>query len=200
MIESKDFDTVYVANSNTEFVVVARGMNGFVPVIVSKNCGLDLMGFVASKGYVPEEVRDMERLDAHTIRSDIEEYHEAEVDIDEGADSSVYFYWKGAMPHDREEFLHACKTSLHQLFQERYEWKKSQQAFFSWHLGPIVFLIERENGYQALKKRRFQQNRKRSEALLTTFGAFGAIVIALFAVGISSDVWDALRSLFFSQP
>jgi|TARA_R100000935_G_scaffold58859_1_gene98694 hypothetical protein len=200
MIGSKDFNAIRVENSDTEFVVVAHGLKGFVPVIASDNCSVDLMGFSASKGNVPKEMRDKERLSSYVISSDIEEYHQVEVDLDEGPDSSVYFYWKGTMPDDKGEFLHTCKSSLRQIFDERDSWKDANQEFFGWHLGPIVHQIERQNVYRALEKKRHQQNRKRSETLLTMISAIGAVVVGIFAVGVSTDVLDTIRSWLASAP
>lgn len=198
MIGSKDFNPIRVENSDTEFVVVARGLRGFVPVIASENCSVDLMGFSASKGNVPKEMRDKDRLSSYAISSDIEEYHQVEVDLDEGPGSSVYFYWKGTMPDDKGEFLHTCKISLRQIFDERDSWKDASQEFFGWHLGPIVHQIERQNVYRALEKKRYQQNRKRSESFITMFAMMGAMIATVVAVGLTADGLDTLRSWFVS--
>lgn len=200
MIGSKDFDAIRIKNSDTEFVVVARGSNGFVPVIASENCSLDLMGFSASKGSMPNEMRDKKRLEYFASHSDIHEYHQVEIDLDEISDSLVYFYWKGNMPENKSEFLHTCKICLLQIFAERDEWKNAHQEFFAWHLGPIVHQIERQNVYQALKKKRYQQNRKRSENLASMFALVGAVFASLVAFGLSADFLDTLRSFLFRAP
>lgn len=195
MIRSKDFDAIRVKNSDTEFVVVARGLSGFVPVIASENCSVDLMGFSASKGSVRKGMRDRQRFEYNGIQSDIAQYHQVEVDLAEGPDSSVYFYWKGAMPDDEESFLHECKISLRQLFEERDSWENAPQEFFAWNLGPIVYQIERENLYRAFAKKRYQQNRKRSDAFFIMFAALGTVMVTFVAVGLAGDGLDTLRSL-----
>lgn len=195
MIESSDFDVVYVKNSTTEFVVVSRGENGFVPVIVSENCGLDLMGFVASKGSIPRELRGPERIISLSIRSEVEQYYEAEVELNTEAASTIYFYWKGSMPRSESEFLHACKVGLQQLFREKDNWGSAPQAFFSWYLGPMVFLIERENGYQAVRKRIAQQSRSRLELMVTILATVGAASAMVVTLAASSGFLDSIRSL-----
>jgi hypothetical protein len=196
MICSEDFNLIRVENSDTEFVVVARGSRGFVPVIASANCSVDLMGFSASKGNVPNEMRDKDRFSSYAISSDIEEYHQVEVALDEGAESSVYFYWKGTMPDDKGEFLHTCKISLRQIFEEIGSWEDASQEFFGWHLGPIVHQIERQNVYRIFEKKRYQQNRKRYESFITMFAMMGAVIATAVAVGVTADSFDLLRSWF----
>lgn len=194
MIQSKDFDVIKIEDSTIEFVIVARGPNGFIPVMISENCGLDVMGFAASKGFMKEEFGGVSVSEARKIRSDIDEYHEMAVETDFEQSSSVFFYWKGALPHEKDDFWHVCKSSLRRIFNEGNDWRKSPQAFFSWHLGPIIFLIERENGYQEIRRKREQYGRKRFETWFSIVTAFGAVVLGVYAVGAGSDLFEAMRA------
>lgn len=199
MINSQDFDAVFVQNSNTEFVIVARKDKGFVPVIVSENCSLGLMGFAASKGNSYKKLRDIEILEDYTVRSGVDNYHELEIKIDDIFDSPVYFYWKGSMPGDKEDFLRVCKTSMRQLFRGEDNWSSSPQAFFWWNIGPMVLPIEEASSYQSIRLTRTRESKRLFESMMVTIAAVGALIGLVAVLGVSGDLLDLVRH-FFSSP
>ena len=104
------YNPFYLSNSPVEFVVVGRKNGDFRPIVVSDNCGLDLLGYAASQSYSSHSSKFRFWSAFNPFRK-AEDYYvpqvleltisSEQVNVsDGGRESTVLFFWRGVRLND----------------------------------------------------------------------------------------------------
>lgn len=196
----EDYNVPTLKNSAIEFVVVARDHNGFRPIVMSENCGADLIGFANSSSYLRDEFqRDMDKrsdLDSGFNKMELK-LASVEFDSHEGA----IFFWKGARPSKDEskELKRIAEINLSAVVRELRSTTLHQErlvGFLQWHLGALVYLISNFSNQRRAEKRQSLSgevsNAVRSFSLTLIISA--TLAVAVFYMLVSSEFFQFLFS------
>ena len=178
----QSYDPMQIENSPIEFVLIGTEFGDFRPIAMSSNCGLDLLGYAASRSYAPNFV-----LNEHVTSSVLSVWRRAEDnfthqfieldvvrreydEIDDYESSTVFFYWKGPRLKRSalEEISGIAKINLGVIMNEvqvisnrtdvdvyrskGFELERKHNAFLSWHLSPVIQAIDYFNQHERRRK------------------------------------------------
>lgn len=189
---TQSYNPIPIKNSPIEFVLIGMDQGDFRPIVISDNCGLDLLGFAASRSYsskfeIDESVTSS-LLSAWRKAEDsfIHQFVELNIsapigdEAEEIRSSKVYFYWKGVrLPsHAIDEVRRIAEINFSIIINELYGAKVGGSSsdrrieremergkldgFLSWHVSPVVRIVN----YFNVRKRR---TRDLSRIVLTIY-------------------------------
>lgn len=169
---AQSYNPIVIKNSPVEFVLIGMDRGDFRPIVVSDNCGLDLLGFAASKSYSSKNEFEM-----YSTTSLLSAWRKAEdsfihqcVELNVSAligndmkSSKVSFYWKGARLRSSslEEVRRIAEISFSIIVNElntiRSRSNSNAQSidsdieygkldgFLSWHVSPVIRTVNSFN-------------------------------------------------------
>lgn len=202
---TQSYNPIPIKNSPIEFVLIGMDQADFRPILISDNCGLDLLGFAASRSYsskfeidesVTSSLLSAWRKDEDSF---IHQFVELNIsapigdEAEELRSSKGYFYWKGVrLPsHAIDEVRLIAEINFSVIINELYGAKagggssdsrtemgmerEKLDGFLSWHMSPVVRIVN----YFNVRKRR---TRDLSRIVLTVY-LF--LVLAMAAAAVS---------------